>query len=135
MTIFDSNVWIAFLHESDSQRKKAEKIFRDQKESVFVPEYVIVEVTSVLLQKAGKERANTFLEMVMHSNDVEVLFANEEFFLEVVKFVKKRPEKKLSFVDFSLLHLSASYELITFDKNLQKAVRLVPLQLNYLPPR
>lgn len=58
---------------------------------------------------------------------MEVLFADEQFFLEVVEFVKKRPEKNLSFVDFVLLHLSASsYKLITFDKNLQKATRLMP---------
>ena len=53
--ILDSNVWIAFLHKGDSQHKKAQRIFARQKEPIVIPEYVIIEVSSVLLQKASKK--------------------------------------------------------------------------------
>lgn len=123
MITFDSNVWIAFLHGSDSQHQKAQKIFASQKEPVAITEYVIIEVSSVLLQKAGQKTADGFLDLVMNNKDVEVIYAQDQFFNEVVSFFRESATKQLSFIDMSLLHASKLYEIVTFDKNLQKAMR------------
>lgn len=124
MIIFDSNVWIAFLHKADTNHTRAEDIFQRQGRPIGIPEYVIIEVASVLSKKAGKELADKFLDMVLNSKDVEVLFSEDQFFLQVAEFFKKRKEKHLSFVDFSLLYLvlETSYLVITFDKQLLKAI-------------
>ena len=122
--IFDSNVWIAFLHKSDTQHKKALDFFANQKEPIAIPEYVIIEVASVLLQKAGKKTSDEFLGVVMNNEDIEVLYAQDQFFNEVVDIFRKSSMKTLSFIDFVLLYLARSYQVITFDKNLQKAIRV-----------
>jgi len=123
MTILDSNVWIAFLYIDDAQHEKAKKVFQLCKKPIVIPEYIVIEVSSVLSQKAGKRIANAFLEIITQSKDVDVLFSEDQFFIEVVNFFKKRKEHNLSFVDFSLLYLSKSYQIITFDKNLQRAIK------------
>lgn len=123
MMILDANVWIAFLYEDDALHKKAEKIFELDKEIIGIPEYVIIEVSSVLSQKAGKKIANDFLEMIMQSKDVEVMFADDQFFMNAASVFKKHQDRKLSFIDYSLLYLSEFYEIVTFDKNLQRAIR------------
>lgn len=123
MTILDSNVWIAFLYIDDAQHEKSKKVFQLCEKPIVIPEYVVIEVSSVLSQKAGKRIANAFLEIIMQSKGVEVLFSEDQFFIEVVNFFKKRKEHNLSFVDFSLLYLSKSYQTITFDKNLQRAIK------------
>ncbi|MBI3335788.1 MAG: type II toxin-antitoxin system VapC family toxin [Candidatus Portnoybacteria bacterium] len=122
MTILDANVWVAFFYKDDALHTKAEKIFQLCERPVVMPEYVILEVSSVLSRKAGKKIADGFLELVMNSKDIEVLFSQDQFFIEVVEFFKRRPEENLSFVDAALLYLSKSYQIITFDKSLQKAM-------------
>lgn len=122
MNILDANVWIAFLYKDDSQHKKAEKIVQICERPILLPEYVIIEVSTVLIQKAGRKISAVFLEMLMQNKDIHVLFSDDQFFMDVVYFLKSRPEEKLSFVDFTLLYLSRSYDIITFDRNLQKAI-------------
>lgn len=123
MTILDSNVWIAFLHKDDTQHKKAENVFRVCEKPIVVPEYVVIEVSSVLSQKAGKKIADAFLVIITQSEDIEILFSEDQFFSEVIAFFQQRNEKHLSFIDFVLLYLSSSYFIITFDKKLQKAIK------------
>lgn len=122
MIILDSNVWIAFFYESDSQHKKAEKIVQELGLFVTVPEYVIVEVSSVLCLRASKKISNDFLESIFDNENIDILLSNEEFFNSVVENFKNFKNKKLSFIDVALLCLSKSYQVITFDKDLQKAI-------------
>jgi len=123
MIILDSNVWIAFFHKSDSQHKKAEEILKTIDNLIMMPEYVIVEVSSVLNLRAGKKISNSFLENVLSNENIEILLSDEEFFSGVVESFIKSENKKLSLVDTSLLYLSKSYKVITFDKNLQRALK------------
>jgi len=123
MTILDSNVWIGFLYKDDALHKKAEKIFQLCEKPIVIPEYIAIETSSVLSQKAGKRIADGFLELIMQSKDVEALFAEDQFFIEVIEFFKHGKEKRLSFIDVALLYLSRSYQIITFDKNLEKALK------------
>lgn len=123
MIVLDSNIWIAFLYKDDALHKEAEKIFGLSEKIIGVSEYVIIEVSTVLSQKAGKETANKFFEMVMRSKDIEVLFADDQFFIETGELFKKSKERGLSFVDYSLLYLSRLYQVVTFDKNLQRVIK------------
>jgi predicted nucleic acid-binding protein len=122
MIVLDSSVWIAFLNKKDSQHNKAEKFLESIQSKIIVPEYVILEVCSVLLAKVGKKTANLFLEIIMDNQDIEVLFSNKIFFLELVEYFKNILRKNLSFVDIALLYLSNSYEVATFDNKLKRAI-------------
>jgi len=84
---------------------------------------VLIEVATVLAQKAGKEIANKFLAMSMKSKDIEVLFAQDQFFLEVAIFFRKYPGKNLSFIDVALLYISQWYQVATFDNHLAGALK------------
>jgi predicted nucleic acid-binding protein len=122
MVIIDSSVWVAFLNENDSQHSKAKKIFNELKTGIMLPEYVFMEVATILLIKANKKVAAKFIEISEDNSDIEIYLSNGELFLSTIQLFKDSAEEKLSFVDMSLLFLSASYKTITFDKNLQKAI-------------
>lgn len=119
--IFDSNVWIAYFRKEDSLSEKAKGIFKNYEGVVIVPEYIFLEVATVLQVRTIKEIADSFAEMVLENDQVELLFSNEILFEETRKIFLKQ-EKKLSFADCSLVYLSSEYEVITFDQALQKVL-------------
>jgi len=123
MIILDSNVWVSYLDKDDSQHKKAKKIFREISDIVVVPEYVIIEVCTVLLKKTCKETANNFIKIAFNNQNTEVLFFGEFIFNRFINNFKDIKNKKLSFIDTSLLYLSKSYQVVTFDKDLEKAIK------------
>ena len=123
MIILDSNVWVAFFNKSDSQHQKAKKNLKEITGKVTATEYVILEVCSVLLVRAGKQVANKFLEIVFDNDDIEILLSDGGFFEKVINLFQENNNKKLSFVDVSLLCLSKSHQIITFDKELLKELK------------
>lgn len=123
MIIFDSNVWIAFFNKEDSQNKKALEIVIREKDNIAITEYIILEVASVVAIKAGKNLADKFLEFILNNNNIKVLLSSNDFFYNTVENFIKTESKKLSFVDISLLYLSNTYKIITFDKDLAKLIK------------
>lgn len=123
MIIFDSNIWIAFFNISDSQHKKAEKILENISGKIFITEYVILEVSSVLLFKVNKGVANKFIEIVLNNKDIEILFSDKDFFQGTLGCFQNEKTGKLSFIDVSFLYLSNFYNVFTFDKKLEEAIR------------
>lgn len=123
MIILDSNIWIAFLNESDNQHKKAEKVFQGIGDSIIITEYIILEVASVLTMRANKNIADKFTELIIDNKNIKILLSNKIFFNKTVKNFLNYPKNNLSFTDISLLSLSGKYNIITFDKNLEKAIK------------
>lgn len=122
MMILDSNVWIALYYEEDSQHKKALRLAPSFLR-IAIPEYIILETSTILLVKVGKEASEKFLDHVFDNREITILFSTREFFQETVKVFREKNDKKLSAIDASLLHLSAEHEVITFDKDLEKAIK------------
>ena len=121
MMIIDSSVWIALYNKADSQRAKAMCIsatFAD----VALSEYVFLETCTLLLAKGGRDVAELFLAYVLDSADVIVLHSSPEFFQATARLFRHLTNKNLSFVDVSLLVLSESNNVITFDKALARAI-------------
>lgn len=119
--IFDSNVWIAYFREEDSLSKKAKEILENHEGIIVIPEYIFLEVTTVLQIRTSKKTANLFMEMTLENDQVELLFSDEILFEETQKIFLTQ-EKKLSFTDCSLVSLSSEFEIITFDEALQKYI-------------
>lgn len=120
MMVLDANVWIAFLNPDDSNHHKAQKIFSTTQGGIGIPEYVLLEVITILAQKMGKDTADKFLQMARASKDVGILPSSKEFLDEVMQLYLSRTNGKLSFVDYSLLYLSGKTNVVTFDKDLKK---------------
>jgi len=123
MKILDSNIWIAFFNEKDSQHDKAQKIIREVKSPVAVTEYVVIETCNILLAKARKEDADFFINFTLDNEDVVLLLSNGNLFFETVSSFQKITKRSLSFVDISLLCLSRNYEIVTFDKKLSNELK------------
>lgn len=122
MMIVDTSVWVALYDDTDSQHVKAVKagnsFFR-----VVLTEYIILETSSLLLRKAGENMAEKFLEFALDNSEVTILYSSPEFFRIVSRLFRDLKERKLSFVDVSLLHLSRAYEIVTFDEALRKEIQ------------
>ncbi|MDO8626434.1 MAG: type II toxin-antitoxin system VapC family toxin [Candidatus Magasanikbacteria bacterium] len=126
MTILDSSVWVALFNEEDSQHRAAEITVADIKDDIFLPQFVIAEVCTVLTQNRGKATANLFIERGLNATGARLWSADEEIFTKLVKFYYQSPHPGLSFVDAALLFLSSFYPVITFDKKLAKAIKRRP---------
>lgn len=102
--------------EFDSNHKKAEEIISKLEGKIYLPYNVIVEVASVLTYKHSKKQANNFLDYIEDNKDI-ILLENE--LKSEIEFFKKI-DKKVSFVDISLIFLSKRLDLnlITFDSQM-----------------
>lgn len=122
MIIFDANVWIAIFNVDDSLHNKAKLIPETITQTVLLPEYIVVETCNVLMQRADKTVADSFIKSLENNKDVEILYAGRETFISTCATFKQIQHKKLFFVDTFLLYLSNTHEVITFDKALNKAI-------------
>ncbi len=119
--ILDSNVWIGQLIATDTLHDRATKLADTLGDStVVVPEYVLLEVITILKVHKRYTEAKAFGERVL-GNSVTYLPA-----LGLARVIAttcfKKEYRNLSFVDTALLVLSKEYEIITFDTALQKAI-------------
>ena len=120
MIVLDSSVWVAFFDKDDSFHHRATQIVSSLQERIALPEYVLLEVTTVLSQKAGKSLANVFLRKITTNQDVQVLSSSQQFLDAVIHLYLSKTNGKLSFVDYALLYLSSKTRVVTFDKDLKK---------------
>ncbi len=119
--LLDSSVWVAYINPHDSQHGKALKLFEELDIEVFViPEYVLLETLSIIQMRVGKKYANNFLKFA--KSEYAIILESTMYFKQTLDIFPNY-DKKLSFVDLALVYLSKYYEVITFDKNLQKAIK------------
>ena len=124
MTILDSNIWIAFFVEYDSNHQKSKSIIKKLNgNNIFITEYIILEVSTVILNKVNREKASDFLEYILNHNQVDLLQDDKIFIQKSQKF--KEQLGNLSFVDTSLLCLSKKYQIISFDKKLNNQIKKI----------
>jgi len=122
MITLDSSIWVAALHESDSQHEKAVEAFDSiDRSKVSIFDFTYIEVMNVLKRKASMAICENFLELlcrmntnILISSSRQIALTNEIFFEDV---------KDLSFSD--CMHMATAKifnaDLLTFDQNLQKA--------------
>ncbi|MSU74983.1 MAG: PIN domain-containing protein [Candidatus Magasanikbacteria bacterium] len=123
MIILDSSVWVAYMNELDNQHAAAAKVMTEVILPVVVPEYIMVETCTVLTAKANKELAVFFLNFISDNNNCDILFSNEVWARRVINFFKTEAPATLSFPDTALLYLARDYTVITFDKQLARAIK------------
>jgi predicted nucleic acid-binding protein len=122
MTVFDSNVWIALFHESDTLHSRAKKFFEEYQPPYGIPEYVLLEVATILAQKASIEHARQFIDVVFDNRDCVVWVTDEEFCRSVAHAFVSGKKAGLSFVDMSLVVLASKNTVITFDAQLARRI-------------
>lgn len=128
MVFLDSSVWIAFLNNQDSQNQKSISIFKNiEKEYLEINDYVFSESLTVFRYKKLEKQCKNLIRFLKDFNINFNISDNQVLALANYYFFKYQ---KLSFVDCQLLASSKinDAELITFDKELQKAWNLVKSQ-------
>ena len=119
--ILDSSVFVAYLNENDNQHKKALEIFKNLDiNKMFISEYVLLEVLTVIQNKVSKSHALKFKNFIL-DNFSDSILRSSDFFDDTLDLFGAN-SGNLSFVDVSLLVLSKKYEVITFDKSLKRAI-------------
>lgn len=120
--IFDSNVWIAYFHTTDSSHTKAEAVVAQYAgQTIVLTEYVLLEIATLLKQKIGPAQTNTILTTLLQTENI-LLLPSGDFFTPTLTAFLSSHEKQLSFVDVSLLVLSADFTVVTFDRKLKNAI-------------
>lgn len=123
MTILDSNIWIAYAYQEDSQHTKALDLIEKITGEIYIPEYIILEVCTVLLYKKQKQAANSFINAVLHGNSTHIMYTSPETFHDTLSCFQSKDKGSLSFIDIYLLLLSQTNIVITFDNELRKAIK------------
>lgn len=121
MTIVDSSVWIASFLPKDTQHAKAQRALGKLKH-VVCPEYVILEVITVLRQKREQALAAQFLDLLEQGSDATIIPSSLSLLTATIALVKRNRYPKLSFVDTALLVLSHDHDVLTFDRALTRAI-------------
>jgi predicted nucleic acid-binding protein len=119
MVIFDSSIWVGLIKQTDSQHIKANKLIENFSPPFVVPEYIALETSSVLQNSKLKTEANLFLESLKNS-EMYIFLPSSKGLFQKTQEIFIEQEKKLSFVDCSLVALSEEYDIVTFDEGLEK---------------
>ena len=125
MKVYDSNVWIALINTNDRCHKKARTQFQnDIAEGVFflIPEYILLEVVTVLRRISSARHAARFIELIATKNELQLLHNTPQEITKVCAIVAQEKYPKLSFADISLLILSSAHTVITYDTALKRAI-------------
>lgn len=121
--IIDSSVWIAAFNEDDSNHKKALTYKKNFEEEQWMPDIVFYEVLSVLKTKIKNiESLDKFIMYAKENGNILIRLFYEEN-REVLRTFTHETSGKLSYTDALLVHLSRTYEVLTFDEDLKKQIK------------
>ena len=117
MIVVDSSVWVALFNAKDKHHERANRELSEvikSDEKIVVSDFVVLEVTTVLLERVNRAASDRHTSLVFTGNEI--------FYSVVRAFPKIR--RKLSFVDISLLLLAKGIRarLMTYDKELRRVV-------------
>lgn len=126
MIVVDSSVWVALFNVKDKHHQRAKKELSgaiSSDERIVVSDFVVLEVTTVLLKRVGRATSARFLDFVFKDRHASLAFTGNGIFYSVVKAFP-RIGGELSFVDMSLILLAKGLRarLMTYDKELRRVV-------------
>ena len=122
--IFDSSFLFALINKKDSLHNEALKFKYLMTEMRILPDFIILEVATILRNKVSEEMSINFVNSFTDTEGVQIKSFFEYFGNFCGEFTNLE-NKKLSFVDASLLalHKTGKYKIITFDKNLEQQIK------------
>lgn len=124
--MLDSSFLVAVRHEGDVHHRAALQVWDRLLEgawgTILLPEYVVLEVTSVILKRRGLEPAVRAAEDLVLAEEFEFVPCSELFFDAHASFCAQR-DTQLSIVDHAIVGLfrrSGASHVATFDKGFRK---------------
>ena len=114
--LIDTGVFYAFYNRRDIHHLDSICLITHVLEGKFgrpyTSEFVVSETYTLLRYRLGYNTALAFLRALSKS-DIEIIFTSKDDFEEIVKILEKYSERKLSFTDATLIHLSKNYGIET----------------------
>ncbi|MEK7576828.1 MAG: PIN domain-containing protein [Patescibacteria group bacterium] len=124
---FDSSVFIGFLNKDDALHVPARTLvqaFLDANDYTSVTSnFVISETITVLSQRANKQLAIMFAELIYHSPAIHIITVDQRIEAKAVEYLKKLKSKNVSFCDCTILAIMDLFQipyLATFDNDFKK---------------
>ena len=124
LCVIDSCVWIAYKSKRDQDHKKAVSImnrFMSEKSmGVYIPDYVVLEVTNFLLRKMGPEVAFNTLNLFNKHERIRIVIVDEILFERGCELATMF---KISLADASIVAMMADLginTLYSFDSGFDK---------------
>ena len=123
MILLDTNVFVALVNKSDALHSRARQAIIELQEPIYLHEHVYIETLTVLATKYGMLAVEKFVSFVAQGQVVLFLPSNASDLSSITSLFRTRSAGKLSFVDATLLYWSRSYNVLTFDKELARAIK------------
>lgn len=130
MVVLDSSFLIAFHNQRDAHHETARegmKAFLDGRwGDGLLPEYVFLEVTTVLAMRRDLETAVRVGELLLDARELELVPCSD-IFLDAFQTFRTQASGELSFVDAAILNLARSRRaefVASFDGGIRQAENL-----------
>lgn len=134
MIVLDSSFLVAYHNESDvhhlAAARTVDRLLNREWGEALLPEYVFLEVTTVLAARLGLREAVAFGEALLDAREVEFVPCSEVF-LEAFDIFRGQPDGGLSFGDAAIVAIArrrAAPYVATFDADFRRVegITVVP---------
>ena len=134
MIVLDSSFLIAFYNEKDVHHPPAletmKQITQEKWGGVILPEYVFVEVMTVVMIKKNLLSAVSLGTSLLEAKEVEFV-PGSDFFSQAFEIFRNQRKPKLSFVDAAIVAIAKKYKtefVATFDTDFENidGLKIIP---------
>jgi predicted nucleic acid-binding protein len=117
----DSNYFIALFNTSDALHSEATSIAEsmvDQNVRLYISNYIMIEVLTVLSQRVGKRAATLAIDSLSNDEQIKTIHITKELHQQSLDIFRSMEPKNVSLVDCSILAILDYVnikQLLTFD--------------------
>jgi len=134
MNLFaDSSAWVALYDERDKYHAQAQRAvgsLADQLIVFVMTDYIVAETATLILYRAGHEKAVRFGDWALRSPNVRLVRLDVDLWDEAWRLFKTYDDKEFSFTDCASIAVMRRQRLrdaFTFDRHFEQAgLRLWP---------
>ena len=119
MIFVDTSFWVAVRNRRDINHEQATQLLRDNAgAALFTSSQVRGETWTFLRRRAGHGAAVDFLDAIERSPRLQVIWIDQDFETEALRWLRRHDEREYSFVDatsFALMRARKIRSALAFD--------------------
>ncbi len=119
MIFVDTSFWVAVRNRRDVNHEQATQLLRDNAgAALFTSSQVRGETWTFLRRRAGHGAAVDFLDAIERSPRLQVIWIDQDFETEALRWLRRHDEREYSFVDatsFALMRARKIRSALAFD--------------------
>jgi uncharacterized protein len=131
--LLDTSGLLCFLHQDESQHKKAVELIADTNQTMVTHNYVLAELVALALVRGfSRSIVLSYLSELLRNPGVQVVWVDEQLHQAAMDLLLERQDKTYSLCDsvsFVLMRRQGIVEALTTDKHFEQEgfVRLLRL--------